>query len=122
MSLVLCLQLAGGESDGNSEPPVRTVLCGYGDSCGKDRRRPDLGLGTYQATTWVRTWQEVTFLTVTTVANQMIRKAAASEMALRVDVLLAIVVIGLTVGKVEKTEEVCQQWKQGSGRLVDVDR
>ena len=50
MSLVLCLQLAGGESVGDSKPMVRTVLCGCGDSCGKDGRRPDLGLGTYQAT------------------------------------------------------------------------
>ncbi len=47
MSLVLCLQLAGGESVGDSEPMGRTVLCGCGDSCGKDGRRPDLGLGTY---------------------------------------------------------------------------
>jgi hypothetical protein len=52
MSLVLSLQLAGGESVGDSKPTGRTVLCGCGYSCGKDGRRPDLGLGTYQAT-WV---------------------------------------------------------------------
>ena len=41
MSLVLGLQLAGGVAVGDSEPMARTVLCGCGDSCGKDGLRPD---------------------------------------------------------------------------------
>ncbi len=50
MSLVLGLQLAGSVAVGDREPTARTVLCGCGDSCGKDGQMSDLGPGTYQAT------------------------------------------------------------------------